>query len=634
MGTHKGALVALDAFLSVPVGDTDGNAALLIGGRTGGIRAVLHRQQAADRDIVALHAVYRLQEVPDVGRHLSVLGSGCVLGAAPRGRDRHLVETGDALIHGITIHGHHIVALLAIGHGDGVLQIFYGVLDGDDIRQLEECRLHDHVGAVAQAQIPGNVHGVDGVEPDMVLRQIALHGGGKVFLQRGVIPHGVQQEDAAVFQTSQNIILADIGLLRAGDEVRLVDQIGGADGRIAKAQMGHGDAAGLFGVVGKIGLRVLIGVVADDLHSALVGAHSAVRAQTPELAGGGARVVDGQILHGRQIAVIHIVNNAHGEVILGGIRLHILKHLIDVVGPDILAAYADTAAHHHRLVLPAIERGLDVHIQRLALSVDLFYTIQRGDDLHGLGNVLKEVLQREGTIQMHRQQTHLLAQGIQGIYHFFDGLAHGADGHDHALGIRRTIVVEQVIVTAGELVDLAHVVLHHVRQLIPVAVDDLALLEMDVRILHGAANTGMIRVHGAAAEGIDGVLVHQLGQFVILQHLDLLDLMTGAETVKEVQERHAALDGAQVGHGGQIGGLLDAAAAQQGKARLAAVHHVAVVAENAQTVGGHQTGSHVEHAGQQFACDLEHIGDHQHQALRGGIGAGQSACLQRAVNRA
>ena len=68
------------------------------------------------------------------------------------------------------------------------------------------------------------------------------------------------------------------------------------------------------------------------------------------------------------------------------------------------------------------------------------------------------------------------------------------------------------------------------------------------------------------------------------------------------------------------------------KAGLAAGHHVGVVAEDVQGLGGHGTGGHMEDAGQQLAGDLVHVGDHQQQALGGGIGGGQSARGQRAVN--
>ena len=42
----------------------------------------------------------------------------------------------------------------------------------------------------------------------------------------------------------------------------------------------------------------------------------------------------------------------------------------------------------------------------------------------------------------------------------------------------------------------------------------------------------------------------------------------------------------------------------------------------------------MEHGGQLLGRDLVHVGDHQQQALGGGVGAGKSAGAQRAVDRA
>ena len=57
-----------------------------------------------------------------------------------------------------------------------------------------------------------------------------------------------------------------------------------------------------------------------------------------------------------------------------------------------------------------------------------------------------------------------------------------------------------------------------------------------------------------------------------------------------------------------------------------------MVTKDVQGVAGEGTGADVEHAGQQLACDLVHVGDHQQKALGGGVGGGQGTCIQGAVN--
>ena len=80
--------------------------------------------------------------------------------------------------------------------------------------------------------------------------------------------------------------------------------------------------------------------------------------------------------------------------------------------------------------------------------------------------------------------------------------------------------------------------------------------------------------------------------------------------------------------------FLHAVGGQHGKAGLAAGHDVGMVAEDRQRVIGQRAGGNVEHARQQLAGDLVHVGDHQKQALRGGERAGQRARGKGAVHSA
>ena len=80
--------------------------------------------------------------------------------------------------------------------------------------------------------------------------------------------------------------------------------------------------------------------------------------------------------------------------------------------------------------------------------------------------------------------------------------------------------------------------------------------------------------------------------------------------------------------------LLDGVGTQHGEAGAAAGHHVAVVAEDRQGMGGDGAGGDMEDRRQQFAGNLVHVGDHQQQALRRGEGRSQRPALQGAVYRA
>ena len=144
----------------------------------------------------------------------------------------------------------------------------------------------------------------------------------------------------------------------------------------------------------------------------------------------------------------------------------------------------------------------------------------------------------------------------------------------------------------------------------------------------------MLGVEGVLAESLQGLLVHQRTQVFHIPSLDFLDFVAGAEAVEEVEERHAALEGGEVCHRGEVHHLLNRAFCQEGEAGLAGAHHVGVVAEDGEGLGGEGAGAHVEHAGQQFAGDLVHIRDHQQQTLRSGVGGGQSTGLEGAVHGA
>ena len=142
----------------------------------------------------------------------------------------------------------------------------------------------------------------------------------------------------------------------------------------------------------------------------------------------------------------------------------------------------------------------------------------------------------------------------------------------------------------------------------------------------------MLGVEGVLAESLQGLLVDERTQVFHIPSLDFLDLVAGAEAVEEVEERHAALQGGEVGHRGEVHHLLHRALGQQGEAGLTGAHHVGVVTEDGQSLSGEGTCGDVEDARKELTSNLVHVGNHQQQALRSGVGGGERTSLQRAVD--
>ena len=401
---------------------------------------------------------------------------------------------------------------------------------------------------------------------------------------------------------------------------------------MAKAQVGLGNAAGLLGVILEVSLSVLVGVVTDNLDGVLVGAHGTVRAQTPELAGDDGLAGGDDVLANGQRQVSDIIVDTNGEVVLL-LTLHVVEHGLHLGRSGILGAQTVAAAQSLDVGTLAFPQGVaHVQIQRLAGSAGLLGAVQNGQALAGSGNLLQQTLHGEGTEQVDLNEADLLAALHQIINNLQQGLADGAHSHHNALSIGSTVVVEQLIVAASDLVDLAHVLLDNGGQRIIGAVAGLAGLEEGIGILQGVAQSGMLGAQGMILEALNSVPIQHLAQILIVQNLDLLDLVRGPEAIEEMLEGDRALDGRQMGNGAQVHALLHAGGSQLCPTGLAAGHNVGMITEDGQRVGGHGTGRDVHNAGQLRAGDTVHGRDHQQQALRSSVGAGQGAGLQRAVH--
>ena len=638
MGTDEGALVALDTLFGVPAGNAGGNAALFEGGDTIGEGTVGHVFKGGDRQAVAVHLVDGLEQGfcdLDGSGTTGQFGFCCVgSGVCPAFGHVDLDKSGSAHVDGIPVLIDHVLALLQVGVLSSVLHILDGIFGRQHLSQCEESGLEDGVGTLAHADLLGQVDGVDGVQVDLMIVDILLGVCGQVMFQFLRSPLAVDQEGTAVTDVVDDLeALGDISRSVASHEVCLMDIVGAADGAVAEAQVADGDAAGLLGVILEVCLDVLVGVVADDLDGVLVGANGTVAAQTPELGLDGARsrsAGSGLFFQGQ---IGQVVGDADGEVFLGLILSQLFEHSKCGSRRSILGAQAITTAADGDVSTASLcQSGDNVQIQGFTQSAGFLGTIQNGDLLDGLGDDGQQTICCEGTIQTDQDQADLFAVCVQVVHDFACHVSDGAHGDDDAVCIGSAVVVEQLVAGAQLLVDLVHILFNDRRHCIIILVASFTMLEEGVVVLVTALGGAMVGVQGAGTESGHSVHVNHVSQVSIIPNGQLLDLVRGTETVEEVQEGNAAFDGSQMSHRSQIHDFLGVGLSQHRKAGLTAGHDVFMVAEDVQSVGGQGTSSDVEDAGEQLACNFIHIGDHQQQALRCGVGGGQGAGGQGTVD--
>ena len=428
----------------------------------------------------------------------------------------------------------------------------------------------------------------------------------------------------------------------AGDEVGLADVVRLLDHLGAEAEVADRVAAGLLRVVDEVALGVVVGLVADDLDRVLVGADGAVGAEAVEHALLGALALEVEVLVPLEAQVALVVVDAEHEFLLGLGGLEVVERGLDEGRGELAGAQAVAAADDGR---PGLELGLavlhrladggaDVLVQRLADGARLLGAVEHGDLLDGGGQGAQEVLDGEGAVQADDDGADLLAlldEVVDGLGH---GVGAGAHHDQHALGVGGADVVEQVVLAAGVLGQLVHVLLDDGRGGLVVLVDRLAAGEVHVGVLAGAADGRLLGIEAAGAMGADELRVDHVLHHLVGDLLDLLDLVGGAEAVEEVEERHAGLEGRGVRDQGHVHHFLDAGGAEHGPAGLARGHHVLVIAEDRQGAGGDGAGGDMEDGGGALAGDLVHVRDHQQESLAGGERRGQGAGGQRSVDRA
>ena len=248
-----------------------------------------------------------------------------------------------------------------------------------------------------------------------------------------------------------------------GDVVCKVDEERHMDGIVTKAQVGNGDAPGFFGVIGKIALGIHVRLVANDFDGTLVGADRAVAPKAPEKAAARTlgRNVEGFFLFKRRVG--HIIDDAHRKVVLWRIKFQVVKDSENVAGIKFLAAHAIASAYNDRTAVTLIEGIAHIKIERFPVGARFLRAVQNGNLFHRFRKGGEEVFHGERPIKVDIEDTDFFALTSKDLHYFLSRLGTASHEDDDPFGIRRTGVIEELIVAAREFADFLHVAINHFR---------------------------------------------------------------------------------------------------------------------------------------------------------------------------
>ena len=114
---------------------------------------------------------------------------------------------------------------------------------------------------------------------------------------------------------------------------------------------------------------------------------------------------------------------------------------------------------------------------------------------------------------------------------------------------------------------------------------------------------------------VDFRLRQKIQDSIVRQRDDFVDFVRRAETIKEVDKRHAAFKRGDMRNQRKILCFLNAAGAEHGAACLTHGHHVGVIAKDGERMGRNGTCGDVQDEGGQLAGEFVQRRDHQQQSL-------------------
>ncbi|MOA08487.1 hypothetical protein D3C78_1282590 [compost metagenome] len=165
VGADKDAVAALNADIGVPDGDLAGDIPLLEAAGGGGV-STIHRQHG-DGDKIAAPRQHFTSDALDKVAAARRQWQRIVADLLVTGRDHHLTQVSQGIVHRREVARHHLGPLAGIALLYALLDQRNRLVPRQDPGQGEEAGLHYGVDAIAHAVLLGHPIPIDAVELDI-----------------------------------------------------------------------------------------------------------------------------------------------------------------------------------------------------------------------------------------------------------------------------------------------------------------------------------------------------------------------------------------------------------------------------------------------------------------------------------
>ena len=368
-----------------------------------------------------------------------------------------------------------------------------------------------------------------------------------------LVPYAVEEEGTTINELLNHVELGHVSRVVAGYEVCSVDQVSRLDRLLTESQVRHGNTAGLLGIIIEVSLSVHVCVITDDLDGVLVCTYGTICTETPELTVNGSLRSRNKCWTSRQRKVCNIIIDTDGESLL----INVVVNSNDLRRCGILGTKTITAGKDGAVCeLCALKSCYDIEVQRLTDGARLLRSVENRDHLGGCRKCLYECVLAERSVKSYLDNADLLTLLSKVIDGLLDGIVYGTHRNDDVISICCTVVVEELVICTDLRIHLIHVLLNDCRKCIVVRVGSLTSLEEDIRVLSRSSLNRVVRVKSLRSELVYILPVNHISEILVIPLLDLLDLVRGTETIKEVNERNVALQSCKVSYRSKVHNFL------------------------------------------------------------------------------